>query len=428
MTASNSVDQEIRTNLRLNLVVNLLDGGFFGFALGFASFVTVIPLFVSSMTNSAILIGLIPAIHSVGWQLPQLFTAHRVSNQTRFKPMVMIMTIHERLPFLGLAIVAWFSPVLGTRTALFLTFLLLIWQGLGGGFTATGWQSMIGKIIPPEYRGTFFGSQSAAANLLASVSAIIAGIILQRLASPQDFTLAFICGFLAMVVSYIFLAQAREPARPNNAKDKPAVFWKGLGVILRKDVNFRWFLIARMLSQLAVTGFAFYTVYAVNSLGMSDFSVGVLTSVLLATQIIANPIMGLFGDRWSHRGMMIFGISASILSALIAWKAPTAGWFFPVMILAGISNVAIWTISLAMIQEFGTVNQRPAYIGLANTLIAPFTILAPFVGGIVANQYGYPAAFLISAVFGIITTMILIGQVRDPKTLQTVKLELQTGE
>jgi MFS family permease len=428
LTASNSIDQEIRTNLRLNLVVNLLDGGFFGFALGFASFVTVIPLFVSSMTNSAILIGLIPAIHSVGWQLPQLFTAHRVSNQVRFKPMVMIMTIHERLPFLGLAIVAWFSPVLGTQTALFLTFLLLIWQGLGGGFTATAWQSMIGKIIPHEYRGTFFGSQSAAANLLASLSAIIAGIILQRLASPQDFTLAFFCGFLAMVVSYIFLAQAREPARPIDNQDKPAVFWKGLGVILQKDANFRWFLIARMLSQLAVTGFAFYTVYAVNSLGMSDFSVGVLTSVLLATQIIANPIMGLFGDRWSHRGMMIFGISASILSALIAWKAPTASWFFPVMVLAGISNVAIWTISLAMIQEFGTANQRPAYIGLANTLIAPFTILAPFIGGIVANQYGYPAAFLISAVFGIITTMILIGQVRDPKTLQTVKLELQTGE
>ena len=46
----------------------------------------------------------------VGWQLPQVFTAHRVSQQKRYKPMVMFFTIHERLPFLGLAIVAWFIP------------------------------------------------------------------------------------------------------------------------------------------------------------------------------------------------------------------------------------------------------------------------------------------------------------------------------
>lgn len=51
------MNAEISRNLRYNFIVNLLDGGFFGFAMGFASFVTVIPLFVSTMTASAILIG-----------------------------------------------------------------------------------------------------------------------------------------------------------------------------------------------------------------------------------------------------------------------------------------------------------------------------------------------------------------------------------
>jgi MFS family permease len=143
----------------------------------------------------------------------------------------------------------------------------------------------------------------------------------------------------------------------------------------------------------------------------------VLTSVLLATQIIANPIMGWISDHWSHRGMMISGVIASIFSAVIAWQAPTAAWFFPVMVLAGISNVALWTIGIAMIQEFGEEHQRPAYIGLANTLIAPFTILAPFLGGWLAELSGYPATFLVSAIFGLITLGILIWLVKDPRRI-----------
>ena len=127
MLSPSSREQFVQQNLRYNFIVNLLDGGFFGFALGFASFITIIPLFVSRMTDSALLIGLVPAIHNVGWQFPQLLTAGWVSRAKRIKPLVLWATIHERLPFLGLAFVAWFLPHLGTRAALILTFSLLVW-------------------------------------------------------------------------------------------------------------------------------------------------------------------------------------------------------------------------------------------------------------------------------------------------------------
>jgi len=409
------MDIELARSLKRNITVNLLDGGFFGLAIGFASFTTVIPLFVSSLTNSALLIGLIPAIHNVGWQLPQLFTARRVSQQSRFKPMVLMMTIHERLPFLGLALVALFTPIFGPSVAILLTFLLLIWQGLGAGFTAIAWQSMIGKIIPSENRGTFFGAQSAAANLLASFSAILAGLILQRIAYPHNYSLDFLLCFLAMIVSYIFLSLTHETENKPVETPGKLSLRKDAVSILQKDRNFGWFVVVRMLSQFAIIGFAFYTVYAVNNLGMSDFAVGVLTSVLLATQIIANPVMGWLGDRWSHRSVMLGGILASVLSALLAWWAPTAAWFFPVMILTGITNVAMWTIGLAMIQEFGTEAERSTYIGLSNTLIVPFTILAPFIGGWLAEIYGYPSVFFTSAIFGLITASILKWLVHDPE-------------
>ena len=307
-----TVHLELRKSLKHNLVVNLLDGGFFGFALGFASFVTVIPLFVSTMTSSAMLIGLIPAIHSMGWQLPQLLTADRVSRQKRYKPMMLFMTIQERIPFLGLAMVAWLLPSIGSQAALAITFTLLIWQGLGGGFTATAWQSMIGKIIPSERRGTFFGAQSATANLMSSLGAVLAGLILENLGSPIDFTLVFLLAGVAMTISWIFLSMTREPAsQPVSTAATPRDFWKNLGVILKRDHNFRWFIVARMLSQLALMASAFYAVYVVRRHGMSEVSVGVMTGVLLGTQIAVNPILGWIGDRGSHRLAMEIGIAAA---------------------------------------------------------------------------------------------------------------------
>ncbi len=410
-------EQEIALNLRHNLAANILDGAFFGLGIGLASFVTVIPLFVSTLTSSAILIGLIPAIHNMGWQLPQLLTANRVARLYRFKPMAMWMTINERVPFLGLALVAWALPSLDRSVALIITFALLIWQGLGGGLTANAWQSMISKIIPPRQRGTFFGSQSAAANLMASGSAIVAGLVLEHYGSPFGFTLCFLGACVALSISWFCMNATREPAMaPQKAPESPRVFWKGVRVILRRDQDFVWFLVARMLAQVAMVGFAFYIVYIVRRFGADEALAGVMTGVLMATQIAANPICGWIGDRSGHRLVMLIGAVTAAVGATIAWWASDVNWFFLVLILSGIANAAFWTTSLALTLEFGSTGERPAHIGLANTLVAPSTILAPFLGGILADAAGYPTAFLSSVVGSLLTIAILTFLVRDPRT------------
>lgn len=412
---SNDIDE----NLRHNFIVNTLDGGFFGLGVGFASFVTIIPLFVSQMTDSAILIGLIPAIHAMGWQLPQLLTVEHVTRLSRFKPMVVFMTTQERLPYLGLAVVAWILPGIDRSTALVLTFALLIWQGLGAGLTATAWQSMIGKIMPPHRVGTFFGIQSAAANLFASGGALGAGVFLEQLAAPLNYALCFLMASIAMVISWFFIAQTREPPKPSPVvvSDAPP-FWSRMKSILRRDVNFRWFLIARMLSQLAIMAISFYTVYAARYLGMNGFTAGVLTAVLTATQIVAGPLMGWIGDHWGHRAALQAGALAASGSALLAMLAPGIEWFYPAFVLAGIANVAAWTIAMAMTLEFNTGAERPAYIGLANTLVAPSTFLAPLIGGWLADTAGFQAAFLLSVIGGLATALVLYAALRDPRQIR----------
>jgi MFS family permease len=260
------------------------------------------------------------------------------------------------------------------------------------------WQSAIAKIIPSNRLGTFFGIQSSSANLLASIAAILAGLLLARLVTPLDFTACFLLASIAMGISWIFLSLTREGKSPlPEGTSSAGSFWSGLGIILRRDANFRWFLVTRMLSQLATMGFAFYTVYAVRELGISEATIGLMTGLMMATQIAANPIMGWFGDRRGHRIIMIFGTMAAIASASLAFMGQGSAGFLVVFILTGIANVTSWTTPMAMTLEFGRSEQdRPAYIGVANTFIAPFTFLAPVIGGLLADQRGYQVTFLVS--------------------------------
>lgn len=414
-----SMDAKLLKDLKYNYFVNVLDGGFFGFGLGFASFATVLPLFVSTMTDSAILIGLIPAIHTMGWQLPQLFTAGWISRLKMFKPITMWLTVHERIPFLGLALIAWFMPVIGAQWALALTFLMLIWQGLGGGFTANPWQNLIVRVIPSEYRATFFGSQNAAANLFASGGALASGYILDKLRSPLDFTVCFIIASIWMVFSWIFLYKTREPERSQDSEKSPALpMLHGIRTILVRDKGFRWYLVSRMLFPFASMSFAFYTVYAVRKLGFSIAESGLMTGILFFTQVIANPALGWISDRWNRKGVLALGALAVVFSSLLASVANNVAVFYVVMILTGLGATAYWTIGMAITLEFGTDAEKPTYIGLANTLIAPATILAPIIGGWLADRSGYHLTFWVAAAMGTVTFLVLLLLVNEPSKRQ----------
>ncbi len=412
------MSQAIREKLHHNFVVNVLDACFFGFGLtGIASYVTIVPLFLSYLTESTALIGFMATMFQIGWQLPQLFTANHVAGLKRYKPMVLYMTLQERMPFFGLAIVAVLIPVLGDQLALILAVLMLAWQSFGGGLTGTAWQSMISKIMPPNRRGTFFGMQSAGANLFGAGGAVVASLILRAGEFPDSFALLFFIGGISLMVSFVFLAMAYEPE--SDPKDVvPTVKWSEFGqrlkVILKRDPNFRWFLIARGLSSLSVTSISFFTIFGVRQFEMTPEFASIMTGVLLLSQTISSPILGWMGDRWGHRRILAFGNLMMVSAIVIAISAPDVTWFYVVFALTGIVNTTLWSSIMSITAQFSSVAERPIYIGMANTLIAPVTILSPIIGGLLVDELGFNFSFTIFAGAGIFALVVLMILMDDP--------------
>jgi Na+/melibiose symporter-like transporter len=275
---------------------------------------------------------------------------------------------------------------------------------------------MISKIIPSESRGTFFGTQAAIANLCISGAAVGAGYLLDGLDTPFDFTACFLVASLFFTLSFFALALTREPADYDKViEESPPPFWHGAGRILKRDRNFNWFLGARILSQFATMGFAFYIVYALRRFQMDEVTAGYLTAALTISQTVANASMGWLGDRVGHRLMLILGAAGATLSSLLAWIAPSLGWFFPIFMLAGFANVSIWTNGMTMTVDFSGEAERPFYIGLAQTLTAPATIIAPIAGGWIADTQGFASTFALSTLLSVIMMAILIFLVKEPR-------------
>ncbi len=411
--------QDLRDKLRHNTLVNLWDGSLFGFGVsGLASYVTIIPLFLSFLTESTALIGFVATLFHIGWQVPQLLTSSYVASMQRYKPMVLAATLIERVPYFGLALLALAIPKIGVDTALVLALIFLTLQSLAGGFTGTAWQSMISKIMPPHRLGSFFGIQSACVNLFGAAGALLASFVLERLDFPESFSLLFTLAGISLLVSFVGLALTYEPKSPPHNVAEP-VRWRQFGGLLRQilrgDDNFRWFLIARGLTAVSLTAISFYTIYGIRRFDMSPEFVGLLTSVLLVSNTISSSVIGWIGDRWGHRRVLVAANALTVLAITIALSATEASWFFAVFALTGLVNSAQWSTIMTITVQFGSVAERPYYIGMANTFIAPVTIFAPIIGGWLVDAVNFELTFGLFALAGLLSFLVYVILMDDPQ-------------
>ncbi|MBW6466695.1 MAG: hypothetical protein K0B06_09340, partial [Brevefilum sp.] len=66
------INSEVRQNFRHNFTTNFTDSIFWLLGDSFVSVSTIIPVFASTLTDSPVLIGLVPAVIDAGWFIPQL--------------------------------------------------------------------------------------------------------------------------------------------------------------------------------------------------------------------------------------------------------------------------------------------------------------------------------------------------------------------
>ena len=312
-------DRQVERDYRWNFIVNALDNTFFFFGMSFIAESTVIPVYVSHLTDSRMLIGLVSAVASAGWFLPQLLAANGTERLSRKKPLMVRGGLFiERLPLLLLAISAYLFAGSNAALALGLFFLFYSWHRIGSGALAPAWEDMIAKMIPLDRRGRFFGIANFGGSLLGIIGAQLTTIFLARYAFPHNFALCMAFAAAANFVSWSFLSLAREPVRPPSKEHiSTLTYLRRLPGVLRSDRNFGRYLASRVLAGLGRMAMGFTTVYAVQRWDLPDHQVGVYTMILLVVQTAFNLLFGYLGDRKGHKRSLELGLLAWALSMTV---------------------------------------------------------------------------------------------------------------
>lgn len=408
-------DAQVERHYSWNFTVNLVDVAFFWLGLSFASTTTVIPLFVSKLSPNPLLIGLVAVLGQAGWFLPQLLTAGAIERSARKKPWVInVGFFSERVPLFlwpAAALLALVSP----PAALILFFIAFAYHHIGAGLIAPAWQDMVASCFPVNRRGRFLGTSFFVGTGVGTLGALFSSQILEWYEFPYNFALLFALAAGAILISWFFVALTREPIRPVDESALVEVkLREKLGRILQEDVSFRRYLIVRMLISIGAMGVGFVAVSAVSRFGVADQVVGYYTAMMLIGQTVGNLVSGLVADRHGHKPSLILSTIALIASFSMAWLAPGDIWYYGVFFLLGFHTAGAMVSGLLIVMEFTSRSRRPTYVGIANTAVGIANLAAPLLGGWLALS-GYGLLFAVSAGIGVISLILLITMVQDPR-------------
>lgn len=416
-------EAEIERNLSWNLTVNVADGALYWFGLSFAAPSTIMPLYVSHLTDSRMLVGLVAAISGAGWYLPQLLTANYVERLPVKKDMVVRLGLFsERMPFLVMTASVFLFAGSEPNLALLLFFLTLTWHTVGAGLVAIAWQDMVAKVIPVHYRGRMLGMANALGAAAGMAGAAAAAAILARYPFPINFGLCMSLLCLFMFASWFAVSLTREPPKRST---RPSIslreYGKRLPAVLRQDRNFAAYLLSRVLSVLGRMGVGFVTVYAVRRWNLTDSQAGLYTTVLLAGETLANLGAGALADGFGHKLVLELSLGLAMLSMGLAALAPSPAWMYAVFGAIGALLAADIISSIMISMEFAAPEDRPTYMGLANTIPGLFSAAAPLVGGWIASRANYPALFAIATLLSLAAWATLHWWVKDPRAVAAIQ-------
>ncbi len=407
--------------VRRNFSLGVLNGAFFNLVTAFISPTLVLALFVSRLGGGNILVGLIPAITTGSYLLPQLFVAGRAQAQPLVMRWYATSGVIRITSFVLITLSTLFLAGDAANYALLLLlfYLFYIVTSLAAGVSAIPWIAMVGKVIPPRRRGLFFGLRNFSGGLLALAASGIIKLLLDEgnrpgspIAFPLNFAIIFAITTVLIIGGIISWVLIREPAQTSVPQPLSVLqmLRRGPGN-LRADRNYRYFLLARILLALSAIADPFYIVYATRSLGAADSIAALYIAALTIASIFSNLIWSPLADFGGNRRMMILTAlsvavvpTSALLIPLLVSGQGVATAFAVVFIFSGIAAGAANIVNLNVLLNIAPAARRSEYIGYLNTILGIFTFF-PVLGGSLIDWVGYQFVFILATVFGFLALL-----------------------
>jgi len=377
--------------------------------LGFGAFYAFnnysIPLWLSSYTNNAMLLGMMGATHSFEGVLIQPVIGSMSDRlRTRFgrrRPFLMIFVPLSAL-FLVLAPHAAHLPI-GMKLAGIVTCIVLF--TISFNVALDPYQALMTDITTTEQRGRvsglwyFVGATGQVAILLTPM--------------PLQAKFALVAG-LMLVTALLTCAFVHEPKRTDHPKagagaaDGVRLAMSGLAILRQV----RRYLIAYVFYGVGIgVVVPFISLFIKTVTHCDNHHAELMSVVLMLTTALGGLPLGLVSDKIGAKSMLTIGFVLICCAALGGLFVHTLPQVALVMILAGLGTAAQNASAYPLLTRLVPEEEIGFYIGLQAASLSACAPLAILLTGALVQHGGYRMIFVVCAIC-VIAGLIVLQRVR----------------
>jgi MFS family permease len=407
-------------------VLGVVNGVLFSLAEALTGGTTVLPLFISSLTASKVLVGLAGTMNRAGWYLPQLVVAGFIQHINRKKPVY----IWSGLVRLGaIWSIAMLVPILaGSRAGLFLIVFFVLYSvyTIGAGVAGISFMDIVAKSITSNRRGTFFGARLALGGLLSALAGFFVKDILNSKPFPGNFALLFVAAAVVVTAAIISFSLAHEPDAGVTQERIPfRRFLRRAPRLLKTDRSYRMFLIVRVLLSVWSMALPFYIIYAREQMGIDPGTAGLFLSIQMVGFVVSNILWGSLSNRIGNKIVLVLVSAVALVPPLLAIMSNRFVCLGNTVCISVVFFFLGFTLSGIRLGENNYMldvspeAERPTYLGFMNTLLAPIMLLS-MLGGLIIERTSFEALFV--AVMGAAVLALLLAIRLDEPRLRPGEL------
>ena len=229
-------------------LLGVTNGVLFNLAEALIGGTTVLPLFISELTASKVLIGLSGTMGNAGWLMPQLVVANLIQHLKHKKPVYVWAGVVRIICIWAIALMV--ALLVGSRAGLFLVLFFILYSiyTLAAGVAGIPFMDIVAKAVPSTRRGTFFGARLFFGGIASALAGLFVRNVLASRSFPSNYTVLFLTASAVITVAIISFCLASEPEAVSRERRMPFRRFLLKGPFLLKNVrSYRWMLIVRIL-------------------------------------------------------------------------------------------------------------------------------------------------------------------------------------
>lgn len=401
----------MRLDRKKMLIIGL---GFFSISLTWAIYNAFVPIFLDRMIASSMVVGFVMTIDNIFGLIFQPFFGD-LSDRTA-------NGLGRRMPYLiiGVPLAALMFLLIPLHKGLITLMITVIGMNFAMSIYRAPTVALMPDSTPPQLRSKANGIINFMGGFGSVLAFLIGGYLFNR-----NELLPFIFGAFLMVFSLILLVILfKEPKEPYAGEDdvvedveteKARLFFRNgpIQPLYKKNPSLIFLLLGIFFWFTGFNGVeTFFTLYAVNALGIKAGSAAILLSIFSFSFLLFAIPAGYIGTKFGRKKTILTGILVLVVSFLIMLLFPTLSTMRILLATGGIGWALININSYPTVVEMAPKGTTGRYTGYYYAFSFSASIVSPILFGFISDLMDSYDALFIYAITAFLLALLCMTMVK----------------